>query len=34
MKIELDHIGLITNEKRDMEKYVDIMKVWLTDPNR
>jgi hypothetical protein len=33
MKIEIDHIGLITKEKKDMEKYVDIMKVWLTNPN-
>jgi hypothetical protein len=33
MKIELDHIGLITNEKRGMEKFVAIMKVWITNPN-
>jgi hypothetical protein len=33
MKIVLDHIGLITNEKRGMEKYVASMKVWITGPN-
>jgi hypothetical protein len=32
MKIELDHIGLITNKKQDMEKYVAIMKAWITNP--
>lgn len=32
MKIVLDHIGLITNEKRDKEKFAAGMKVWITDP--
>lgn len=32
MKIELDHIGLITSEKKDKEKYAAGMKLWLTDP--
>jgi hypothetical protein len=32
MKIELDHIGFITNEKKDKEKFAAGMKVWLTDP--
>jgi hypothetical protein len=33
MKIALDHIGLVTNEKREMEKYVAALKVWITSPN-
>lgn len=32
MKIELDHIGLITNEKKNKEKFAAGMKLWLTDP--
>lgn len=32
MKIELDHIGLITSKKRDKEKFASGMKLWLTDP--
>jgi hypothetical protein len=32
MKIEIDHIGLITNEKRGKEKFVAGMKLWITDP--
>ncbi|MHB1376412.1 MAG: VOC family protein [Candidatus Humimicrobiaceae bacterium] len=32
MKIELDHIGLITNIKRDKEKFSAGLKLWLTDP--
>ncbi|MHB1346973.1 MAG: VOC family protein [Candidatus Humimicrobiaceae bacterium] len=32
MKIELDHIGFITKEKKDKEKYAAGMKLWLTDP--
>ncbi len=33
MKIEIDHIGLLTNEKKEKEKFVDGLKVWITDPN-
>jgi hypothetical protein len=32
MKIELDHIGLITTEKRDKEKFAASLKAWITDP--
>jgi len=32
MKIELDHIGLISSEKRDKEKFAVSMRLWLTDP--
>jgi len=32
MKIELDHIGIISNEKRNKEKYASAMKAWITDP--
>jgi hypothetical protein len=31
MKIELDHIGLITSKKRDKEKFVAVLKAWITD---
>lgn len=32
MKIELDHIGLITNQKKEMEKFAPCMKAWITNP--
>ena len=32
MEIELDHIGIVSTEKRNKEKFADAMKVWITDP--
>ena len=32
MKIEFDHIGLITNEKKDEENWVEATRVWVTNP--
>ena len=32
MKITLDHIGLITTEKKGEEKFVDTLKLWITSP--
>ena len=32
MKIELDHIGLITNQKKGMEKFAPGMKAWISNP--
>jgi hypothetical protein len=32
MKIELDHIGIVSTEKRNKEKFAGAMKAWITDP--
>jgi len=31
--MEFDHIGLITDEKRGEENWVEDTRVWVTDPN-
>jgi hypothetical protein len=32
MKMEFDHVGLITDEKKDDENWVESTKVWVTNP--
>ena len=32
MELEFDHIGLITDEKKDNEDWVEATKVWVTNP--
>ena len=33
VKMEFNHIGLITNEPKDGESYVSATKVWVTNPH-
>lgn len=32
MKLEFDHVGIVTNEKKEKESYVEATKVWVTNP--
>ena len=32
--MEFEHIGLITNEKKDREDWVEATRVWVTNPKQ
>ena len=34
MDLVFDHIGLITEEKKEGENWIENTKVWVTDPNK
>lgn len=33
MKLEFDHVGLVTDEKKEGENWIEDTRVWVTDPN-